>query len=78
MICCIISQHLMLRLRHSQVILWNITTSFHGDPHGTLVRLLKYTEGDARGTTKHRIQQTPEAGYQKAKLLLERHYGDPH
>ena len=48
------------------------------DPHGRLVRLLKYTEGEARDTIKHCIQQTPEAGYQNAKLLLERHYGDPH
>ena len=48
------------------------------DPHSRLVRLLKYTEGEARDTIKHCIQQTPEAGYQNAKLLLERHFGDPH
>ena len=33
---------------------------------------------EARDIIKHCIQQTPEAGYQKAKLLLEGHYGDPH
>ena len=48
------------------------------DPQGRLVRFLKYTERQARDTIKHCIQQTPEAGYQNAKLLLERHYGDPH
>ena len=48
------------------------------NPHGRLVPLLKDTEGEASETIKHCIQQTPEAGYQKAKLLLERHYGDPH
>ena len=37
----------------------------------------KHTEGKARDTIKHSIQQNPEAGYQRAKLLLERH-GDPH
>ena len=47
------------------------------DSHGRLVRLLKNTEGEARDSIKHYIQQTPEAGYQKAKLLLER-LGDPH
>ena len=47
------------------------------DSHDRLMRLLKYTEGEARGSIKHYIQQTPEAGYQKAKLLLER-FGDPH
>ena len=47
------------------------------DSHGRLVRLLKYTDGEARDSIKHYIQQTPEAGYQKKKLLLER-LGDPH
>ena len=47
------------------------------DSHDRLVRLLKYTEGEARDSIKHYIQQTPEAGFQKAKLLLER-FGDPH
>ena len=48
------------------------------DPHGRLVRLLSYTEGEARDTIKHCIPYIPEAGYQKTKLLLERHYGDLH
>ena len=43
------------------------------DPHSRLVRLLKYTEGEARDTIKHCIQQTPEAGYQNAKDILETH-----
>ena len=47
------------------------------DSHGRLVRLLKYTDGEARDSIKHYIQQAPEAGYQKTKLLLER-LGDPH
>ena len=47
------------------------------DPHGRLVRLLKYTEGETRDTIKHCIQQTPGAGHQNTKLLLERHYGEP-
>ena len=47
------------------------------DPHDRLVWLLKYTEGEARDTIKHCVQQTPEAGYQNVKLLLEKH-GDLH
>ena len=46
------------------------------DPHGRLVRLVKHTEGVARDTIKHCIQQTLKVGYQIAKLLLKRHYGD--
>ena len=48
------------------------------DPHRRLVRLLKYTEGEARETIKHCIQQPVDIGYDRAKLLLEQHYGDPH
>ena len=47
------------------------------ETHGRLVQLLKYTDV-RKDTIKHCIQQSPEAGYQKAKLLLERHCGDPH
>ena len=48
------------------------------DPHRRLVQCLKYTEGEARETIKHWIQQPVDIGYDKAKLLLEQHYGDPH
>ena len=48
------------------------------DPRGRLVRLLKYTEGEARETIKHCIQQPVDIGYDRAKLLLEQYYGDPH
>ena len=48
------------------------------DPHGRLVRLLKYTESEARETIKHCIQQPVDIGYDRAKLLFEQHYGDPH
>ena len=44
------------------------------DPHGRLVRLLKYTEGEARETIKHCIQQPVDIGYDRAKLLLEQYH----
>ena len=47
------------------------------DPHGILVQFLKYTEGEARETIKHCILQPLNIGYDRARLLLEQHYGDP-
>ena len=48
------------------------------DPHGRLVQLFKFTEGEAKETIKHCIQQPPKRGYARAKILLEQHYGNPH
>ena len=47
------------------------------DPHGRLVWLLKFTDGEAKETIKHCIQQSSEIGYRPAKSLLEDHYGNP-
>ena len=48
------------------------------DPHGRLVHLLKFTDGEAKETIQHCIQQSPEVGYRLAKTSLEEHYGNPH
>ena len=48
------------------------------DRHGRLVRFLKYTEREARETIKHCIQQPISIRYDRAKLVLKQHYGDPH
>ena len=48
------------------------------DPHGRLVRLLKFTDGEAKETIRHCIQQPAEIGCRLAKSLLEDHYGNPH
>ena len=48
------------------------------DPHGRLVHLLKFTDGEAKETIQHCIQQSPEVGYGLAKTLLEEHYRNPH
>ena len=45
---------------------------------GRLVQLLKYIEGETRETIKHCIQQPVDIGYDRAKLVLEQHYGDLH
>ena len=47
------------------------------DPHGRLVRLLKFTEGEAKESIKHCIQKPSKRGYARAKILLEQHYRNP-
>ena len=48
------------------------------DPRGRLLRLIKYTSGEAKELIKHCIHQPPELGYERAKKLLTRRYGDNH
>ena len=45
---------------------------------GRLTRLIKFTTGEAREMTKHCIQLPHNRGYQHARTLLERAYGNPH
>ena len=39
------------------------------DPHGRLVHLLKFTDGEAKETIQHCIQQSPEVGYKLRRAL---------
>ena len=48
------------------------------DPTGRLIRLIKYADGKARELVKPCVQQPTHLGYQNAKMLLEKQYGDPH
>ena len=48
------------------------------DLTGRLIRLIKYTEGEARELIKPWVQQPAYLGYQNAKMLREKRYGDPH
>ena len=45
---------------------------------GRLTRLIKFTTGEARELTKHCIQLRHNRGFQHARTLLERTYGNPH
>ena len=47
------------------------------DPHGRLVCLLKFTEGEPKETIKHCTKQPTKRRYTRAKILLEQH-GNPH
>jgi len=48
------------------------------DARGRLIRLIKFTKGDARNLIQHCIQLPPQAGYSTAMKLLESKFGDPH
>ena len=44
------------------------------DPTGRLIRLIKFTDGEARELIKPCVQQATHLGYQNAKMLLEKRY----
>ena len=48
------------------------------DPRGRLIRLIKYTKGEAKELVMNYIHQPFIEGYQIAKMLLEKRHGDPH
>ena len=47
------------------------------NPKQRLVRLLKYTEGDAKELIKHCVHENVDVCYEEALRLLEKEYGDP-
>ena len=47
------------------------------DPRGRLIRLLKYTSGEAKELINHCIQLPSNEGFKYAKYLLEKVYGIP-
>ena len=48
------------------------------DPRGRLIRLIKYTKGEAKELVMNCIHQPPREGSQIDKILLEKRYRDPH
>ena len=46
------------------------------DPMGRLIRLIKYTSGEAKELIRHCIHLPPSVCYQEAKALLSKEYGD--
>ena len=48
------------------------------DPKGRLLRLMKYTRGEAHDMIKHCLQEPSYIGYTHAQGLLRQRYGDPH
>lgn len=48
------------------------------DPLGKLARLIKYTRGEAKELIQHCFQMPQPDGFNTAKALLKKEYGDPH
>ena len=48
------------------------------DPRSRLTRLLKFLTGEAKELVKGCIHLPPSEGYQYAKRLLQKHFGDPY
>ena len=48
------------------------------DSRGRLIRILKYTSGEAKEPINHSIQLPSNEGFKYAKYLLEKVYGNPH
>ena len=48
------------------------------DPRGKLTRLIKYTTGEVKEMVKNYVQLPPKEGYETAKQMMHKVYGDPH
>ena len=67
-----------LNYRYFMTIFKEVVENRIDDPCGRLIRLIKYTKGEAKELVMNCIHQPPREGYQIAKMLLEKRYGDPH
>ena len=48
------------------------------NPTGRLIGLIKCADGKTKELIKPCVQQAIRLGYQNAKMLLEKQYGDPY
>ena len=63
---------------HFKALFKEVVESKVEDPRGRQMRLLKYTSGEAKELTNHCIQLSSNEGFNYAKYLLEKVYGNPH
>ena len=68
----------VLNYHHFMTLFKEVVESKVEDPRGRLIRLLKYTSGEAKELINHCIQLPSNEGFKYAKYLLEKVYGDPH
>ena len=68
----------VLNYHYFMALLREVVESKVDDPRGKLIRLIKYTSGDARELIKHCIQLPSNEGYKDAIYLLDKIYGDSH
>ena len=68
----------VLNYHHFMALFKEVVESKIEDPRGRLIRLLKYTSGEAKEFINHCIQLPSNEGFKHAKYLLEKVYGNPH
>ena len=67
----------VLKNHHFMALFKEAVESKVEDPRGRLIRLLKYTLGEAKELMNHCIQLPSNEGFKYAKNLLEKVYGNP-
>ena len=67
----------VLKNHHFMALFKEAVESKVEDPRGRLIRLLKYTLGEAKELINHCIQLPSNEGFKYAKNLLEKVYGNP-
>ena len=58
-----------LNYQYFMVTLKEVVENRIDDPHGRLIRLIKYTKGEAKELVMNCIHQPPREWYQIAKML---------
>ena len=67
-----------LEYNHFVDLFTEVVEKWIPEPKGRLLRLLKYTKGEAHDLIKHCVQEPSYMGYNHAQQLLRKRYGDPH
>ena len=67
-----------LEYNHFADLFREVVEKWIPEPKGRLLRLLKYTRGEAHDLIKHCVQEPSYMGYSHAQQLLRKRYGDPH
>ena len=68
----------VLNYHYFMALFREVVESKVDDSRGKLIKLIKYTSGDARELIKHCIQLPSNEGCKDAIYLLDKVYGDPH
>ena len=68
----------MRNYHHLMAMFKEVVESKLDDPRGRLIRLLKYTSGEAKEPVNHCIQLPSNEGFKYAKYLSGKVYGNPH
>ena len=66
----------VLNYHHFMTLFKEVVESKLEDPRGRLIRLLKYTSGEAKELINHCIQLPSNEGFKYAKYLLDKVYGN--